>query len=215
MPVAIIVPCWNEEKHLEKTLKRIRACSSDWTIIVSDDGSTDRSVSLAKEHADVVVEHAHEGKGSTARRGCDLAIEKGFTQLVLIDADGQHDPEDISRLLKKLKRKDIVLTYRVGGEQPVVFRIGNWGLNFGTWLLFGKWIKDTQSGFRAFTSKAYEQIRWKATQYDMESEMIARIKNLSYDQIPIKKVYLDNTKGTTVSSGLRIAWKLFLLRLRL
>jgi glycosyltransferase involved in cell wall biosynthesis len=215
MKVAIIVPCWNEEFYLKKTLKNIRSESTNWTIIVSDDGSTDKSQIIAKKYADYTLTNKHVGKGSTARKGCDFAVKKGFDTLVLIDADGQHQPKDIHTLIKLLEKKDIIFTYRIGSKQPTIFKIGNWGLNIITWLLFGIWIKDSQSGFRAFTKQAYKQIRWKAESYDMESEMLAKAKGLRYSQIPIKKIYLDNNKGTTVLAGLKLAGNLILRRIGL
>ena len=75
-------------------------------------------------------------------------------------------------------------------------------------------IKDTQSGFRAFTKNAYRQIKWKSSDYEMESEMIYKAKGLKYAQIPIKKVYLDVDKGTTAIHGVKIGiqmikWRIF------
>ena len=75
---------------------------------------------------------------------------------------------------------------------------------------------DTQCGFRAFTAEAYRKIRWKSHDYSMESEMIslAGKARLRYKELPIRTVYLDNYKGTTVPDGLRIVanmiiWKIF------
>ena len=84
-----------------------------------------------------------------------------------------------------------------------------------TKLLYNVELHDTQCGYRAFTSDAYKKIRWKASDYSMESEMIANIgKNkLSYTQIPIKTIYVDRYKGTTIIDGIKIVlnmiwWKI-------
>ena len=154
------------------------------------------------------------GKGCAARTGCDYAYKEGYEQIVLMDADGQHNPNDTPRFLKELEKVDLVFGYRKGGKAPFVLRFGNWGLTWLTKILFGMAIIDTQSGFRAFNRKAYRQIKWKSSGYGMESEMIYRAKGLKYSQIPIKKIYLDVDKGTTAIHGVKIGiqmlkWKLF------
>jgi len=70
--------------------------------------------------------------------------------------------------------------------------------------------QDSQSGYRAFTRKAYEQIRWEATDYYMETEMIIKAgrKKLLYTQIPIETIYGDKYKGTTVLDGVKIVVKM-------
>ena len=71
-------------------------------------------------------------------------------------------------------------------------------------------LQDSQSGYRAFTRKAYEQIRWEATDYYMETEMIIKAgrKKLLYTQIPIETIYGDKYKGTTVLDGVKIVVKM-------
>ena len=151
------------------------------------------------------------GKGAAARTGCDYAIKKGAERIILIDSDGQHEAKEISLFLEKLKEVDIVFGVRQrAGKMPLLFRFGNKFLNWWTYLLFNIKIEDTQCGYRAFTSTAYKQIRWRSNDYSMETEMIALAgKNkLRYTQIPIKTIYHDKYKGTTVLDGVKIAWKM-------
>jgi len=178
---AVIIPAYNEEKHIREVIRRVKHSVPKATIIVVSDGSKDRTVKIASDEGIIVInKKQNHGKGYVARIGCDYAYNKNYEQLILIDADGQHQPEDIPRLLKALEKADIVFTYRVGKKQPTLYRFGNWGLNIMSLILYGITIKDTQSGMRAMNRKAYKQVRWKSNGYAMESEMIIRSKNLRY-----------------------------------
>lgn len=213
MKTAIIIPAYNEGERIGKVLKQL--AKSDCDVIVVDDGSKDNTSKVAEKYDVTILRQIiNLGKGCAARTGCDYAYEQGYDQMILMDADGQHDPKDIPRFLKELKEVDLVFGYRTGGKAPVVLQFGNWGLTWMTKVFFGLEIIDTQSGFRAFSRKAYRQIKWKSSGYGMESEMIYRAKGLKYTQIPIKKIYLDENKGTTAIHGVKIGlqmlkWKLF------
>ena len=132
--------------------------------------------------------------------------------MIVLDADAQHNPENIPALLQQLEENDIVFRYREQpATMPFILRFGNWFISSITTFLYGIKLKDTQCGYRAFTAPAYHQIRWQAADYSMESEMIARVgqHQLKYAQIPIKTVYSDKYKGTTVLDGVKIVLKMF------
>ncbi len=212
--VAVIIPAYNEEEHLARVIQRTAMFVPREQIIIIDDGSSDTTRAIALQAGVRVLSHLiNMGKGAAANTGCMYAFQNGFDRVVLMDSDGQHEPEDIIRFLDALQNRDIVFGYRKNGSSPFIQRLGNIGLTMISKLLFSMPIIDTQSGFRAFTKKAYAQIKWKATGYEMESEMIAHATGLRYTQIPIKLIYLDNVKGTTIMHGLKIAfamlrWKL-------
>ena len=99
---------------------------------------------------------------------------------------------------------------------PIVLRFGNWFISNIASILYGVSLNDTQCGFRAFSKESYIKIRWNATDYSMESEMISRAgkQKLKYVQIPIQTRYADKYKGTTIIDGIKIVlnmvwWKLF------
>ena len=157
------------------------------------------------------------GKGAALKTGCDYAVRKGAKHIVALDADAQHNPEDIPRFADKLKKYDIVFSYRKASRKmPFVLRFGNWFISNVVKALYGISLNDTQCGFRAFSGEAYKKIRWNAPDYSMESEMITRAgkQRLKYVQIPIETIYSDKYKGTTVIDGMKIVlnmfwWKLF------
>jgi glycosyltransferase involved in cell wall biosynthesis len=105
LKVAVIIPAWNESKHIFDVVKRTKKVISD--VIVIDDGSCDNTSERAKLAGATVLTHiVNLGKGSAAKTGCDYAYKKRFDVLILMDADGQHLPEDIPKFLKALKKKE-------------------------------------------------------------------------------------------------------------
>ncbi len=215
--VWIVLPGHNEEKNLAPVLHRVKRYADN--VIFVDDGSTDSTYDVAVSSGVIVLKHiSNLGKGGALRTGCDYALSQGAEKIIVMDSDGQHDPDEVSDFLKKLNSgADVVVgCRRLNGNMPFVMKIGNYGLFKIASLLFKVDIKDTQSGYRAFTSDAYKKIRWVSSDYSMESEMIARISKtgLSYTTVPIKTIYLDNYKGTTVINGIIITfnmalWKIF------
>lgn len=207
MSVYVIIAALNEEKHISKVVNDTKKFCKN--IIVVNDGSTDKTEELAKKAGANVINHKkNKGKGAAIRTGCDFAIKDGAEVLILLDADGQHKPQDIPRFLESIKGKDMVFGYRpYSKEMPTLFRVGNWGINFITQILFGLKIRDTQGGYRALTADAYKKVRWTSNDYSMESEMIANAgaNRLKYSQIEIETKYHDKYKGTTVLDGVKIA----------
>ena len=211
-----IIPAYNEEENIANIVKKTKKYV-DYVIVV-DDGSRDKTTEVAKKAGAIVLRHTiNLGKGAALKTGCDFAVKKGAKFIVALDADAQHNPDDISRFITKLKKYDIVFSYRkVSRKMPIVLRFGNWFISNAARLLYGVSLNDTQCGFRAFSREAYKKIRWNAADYSMESEMISRAgkQRLKYVQIPIETIYSDKYKGTTIIDGIKIVlnmvwWRLF------
>ncbi|MFO7711183.1 MAG: glycosyltransferase family 2 protein [Candidatus Woesearchaeota archaeon] len=211
----IVIAAFNEEKHIQKVLRETkRLCEN---IIVVDDGSSDATYELAKKEGVIALRHViNLGKGAAIKTGCDYATRAGAKMLILMDADGQHEPADIPRFREALRDNDIVFGYRkLNRSMPKVYRLGNFSINLMSQILFGIKIRDTQCGYRAMTANAYRRVRWDATDYSMESEMIANAgrHDLRYKEIEIKTQYHDNYKGTTVIDGLKIGFNMIRWRI--
>jgi len=204
--VWVVIPAHNEEKHIEGVIKNTKKFAKN--ILVVDDGSKDKTSVIAERSGAFVLKHiVNLGKGAALKTGCEYAIKKGAEKIVVLDADGQHDPKEIPEFIKALDNADIVFGYRrLNKNMPFVLRYGNWFIFFMAKLLFGLKIADTQCGYRAFRSNAYNKIKWNAVDYSMESEMIANAgkAHLRYKQIPIETIYSDKYKGTTVIDGFKI-----------
>lgn len=212
----IIIPAYNEAKNVGKVIQKCKKYSKN--IVLVDDGSQDTTYAVGNKLGIHSLQHPiNLGKGAALKTGCDYAYINGAEILVVLDADGQHNADEIPKFLKALPKHDIVFGSRgINENMPRVFKLGNWGINKITELLYTVRLRDTQSGFRCFTRKAYEKIRWQSSSYSMESEMIANVGkyNLRYAEISIETIYLDKYKGTTVIDGLKIGINLLLWRLK-
>ena len=210
-----VMPAYNEERHISKIIKATKKYVD--CVVVVDDGSKDRTARIARRSKAIVLTHlVNLGKGAALKTGCDYAVKSSAGFIIAIDADAQHDPKEIPRFLEGLKSHDIMLGYRrLNKKMPFVLKFGNQFINKTISFLYGVKIRDSQCGYRAFTAKAYKKLRWKASDYSMESEMIAKMGKyrLSYAEIPIATIYSDRYKGTTVLDGIKIVFNLLIWKL--
>ncbi|HIH11079.1 TPA: glycosyltransferase family 2 protein [Candidatus Woesearchaeota archaeon] len=215
MDIVVVIPAYNEEKYIGAVVEEVKKYVPN--VIVIDDGSRDRTAEIAKQHKVILIRHSTNlGKGAALRNGCDFAIKKGAKALVVLDADGQHDPSKIPEFLGKLSEFGLVFGYReLSTTMPFILRFGNRFISKSTHILYGISLRDTQSGYRAFTAETYPTIRWESSDYGMESEMIAKAgkHRLKYAEIPIQTIYADKYKGTTVIDGIKIVMKMVWWRL--
>lgn len=210
-----VIPAYNEGKNIKEVVEKTKKYVKN--VVVVDDGSSDNTSNVAKESGVVVLRHIiNLGKGAALKTGCDYASSKDADIIILLDADGQHDPEEIPNFLKTIEEADVVFGYRHLRENvPFILKLGNKVISLTTRVLFRIKIRDAQSGYRAFTSDAYREIRWETSDYAVENEMIANIgkKHLGYREIPIKTIYKENYKGTTIIDGIKIVTKMFWWRI--
>ena len=209
--VWVVIPAYNEEKSISGVISKSKNHVD--RVVVVDDGSRDGTKSSAESCGAIVVKHiVNLGKGAALKTGCDFAAGKGAKFIITIDADAQHNPDDIPRFIEKLAEYDVVFSYRkLSGKMPLVLRFGNWFISEVVKVLYGVNLVDTQCGYRAFSRAAYKKIRWNASDYSMESEMISRAgkQKLKYVQIPIETIYSDKYKGTTIIDGVKIVLNMF------
>jgi len=213
----VVIPAYNEARNIRDVVEGAKKYSSN--IIVVDDGSKDKTYYNARKTNAIVLRHiVNLGKGAALKTGCDFAVMHKARKIVVLDADGQHDPNETPKFVKLLEDYDIVFGYRrFTNDMPFVLKFGNVFINYAINLLYGMRLKDTQCGYRAFTANAYKKIRWKALDYSMESEMIANTgkHKLKYKEIQIETIYSDKYKGTTIIDGIKIVFNMLLWRLRI
>ena len=212
----VVIPAYNEAKRLASVLKKVKKYSKH--IVVVDDGSQDKTSAIAKkEKVEVLTHIVNLGKGAALKTGCKYAIAHGADAIITMDSDGQHDPAEIPNFLNALESCEIVYGYRkLSKTMPSLLKFGNWFISKGTKFLYGIELRDTQSGYRAFNTRIYPKIKWRAIDYSIESEMIANAarNKLPYKEIPIATIYTNKYKGTTVLDGMRIVWKMLWWRFR-
>lgn len=155
--VTIVIPAKNEAAGLHRVLPLIRKAFPDVEILVIDDGSTDDTAEVAVNHGARVVTHPRSlGNGAAIKSGARAA--RGDT-IVFMDADGQHKPEDIARLLAELNNGyDMVVGARsvasqAGAHRAIANTFYNW---FATWMV-GQTVSDLTSGFRAVKAELFRK----------------------------------------------------------
>lgn len=215
----IVIPAFNESQYIELVLRAVSKQTKN--IIVADDGSSDDTVSLARKYTKhVLVHRINLGKGAALKTGCDYAFEhQGAQKVVLMDSDDQHDPAELSLFFNELKNgHDIIFGSRMNNSSiPIAKLLANKGLSLLLWLLFGAYVPDIPSGYKAFTKKAYETIAWDASGYEVEAEIAARVAKhkLSFSVVNIRTIYHDFDKGMTFLDAVQLLAPILNWRLRL
>ena len=219
--VGVVVPARNEADRIGHVLAGIASTVEGLPVLclVVDDGSSDRTAEIAREHGARVFTHViNLGKGAAMKTGCAAGLAADCDVLVLMDADGQHRASDLPAIVAPILscEADLVLgRRRFTGDMPATARLGNWGLTRLFSLMFGATYGDTQCGLRAFTSDAYHKVDWLATDYAVETEMLVRAARarLRTSEVEIDTIYHDVYKGTTMLDGLRILGQMIRLRM--
>ena len=146
--VSVIIPAYNEEKTIADLVTRVKKVNQGYEVIVVDDGSSDATAELGSLAEAKVISHPYNiGNGAAVKTGVRNA---SGDIIVLMDADGQHSPEDIPKLLEGLDRFDMVIGARTKGSDVPAFRsFGNKVLIALASYLAEMKIDDLTSGFRA------------------------------------------------------------------
>lgn len=157
MKISIVLPAKNESAAIGTTVNSIRQYYPDAEVIVLNDGSTDNTASVAEEAGAKVVHHPYsKGNGAAIKSGARAATGE---IIVFMDADGQHDPADIPRLLAKLEEgHDMVVGARQAGSQASLGRgLANGFYNRLASYMTGHKVEDLTSGFRAVRAAKFKE----------------------------------------------------------
>ncbi len=210
--VIIIIPAYNESSYIGRFLDKLIPKYKN--ILVVDDGSTDKTAAIAKDRGVVCISHmVNLGKGAALKTGCDYAFKKLKADAVIImDGDDQHLVDDIKLFEKELKNgAQVVLGVRqMDAKMPLMRILGNKSMSILINLLFGRYIADIPSGFKAMTRSAYKTLRWQSSGYEVETEIAVRIakSKLSYEEVPISTVYHGKDYGFNLLDAGKILLKL-------
>ncbi len=189
------IPAYNEEVAIGSVILRTKKYADK--VIVIDDGSTDATSTVAKmAGADVVHHDKNLGKGAALKSAFRAAKELDADIFVCLDADGQHNPDEIPRLLDAIKNgdADMVIGSRFLKDKnsvPVYRRIGQQVLNILTNSISHTKVTDSQSGFRAFSKKAINSLSCNEMGIGIESQLqrTADDLNLKIAEVPISCRY--------------------------
>lgn len=223
----VIVPAYNESpviagviRQSKKVFDKAKGYTID--IVVVNDGSKDTTSDEARKGGARVIDHIlNSGAGGATVTGLAYAQQNDYDAAATMDADGQHDPQDVLKGFDELFKtnNDLLIGSRLIDNKGMswVKVVGNWGLSFGTWILFGVKTTDSQSGLRIFGPNALEKLRWNASGYEFCSEMLWRAKQqkLVINEFPISAIYTDysKSKGQNNWNGVNIVKTLIRYRL--
>jgi len=219
--VTIIMPAYNEEKKISSVIDGIKKRGFK-DIVVVDDASTDSTNKIASSKDVVVLKHVlNRGLGGALGTGLQYCKDNDVDIAVTFDSDGQHDPDDLKKIIQPIinKKADFVIGSRLINPKgmPLIRKIGNFGLNVITYGLFGIWTTDSQSGLRAFSKKAINRMEVRTNRMEVSSEFFSQLrkKKLKYAEIPIKAIYSEYSmqKGQGSLNAFNIVFKLILKKL--
>lgn len=219
LPYWVIIPAYNEAARLGQVLKGLKLYTKN--IIVVDDGSLDNTQTIARRHTPHVLTHlTNLGKGAALKTGCVYAFSHlKAAAVIFIDADGQHLPSDLPQFLQDLKAgHQIVFGVRPFTKaMPFVRRWSNLSISWLIQLLYGKYIPDIPSGFKALSMAAYQVIKWESADYAVELEIAIKTARagLDYTTVPIHTIYYPTDRGMSALDALKSLTKVIEWRLKL
>lgn len=221
--IFIVIPAFNESVVIKDVIAEVNSAGYE-NIIVVDDGSSDNTFQKASEIQKIIAlrHKINRGKGAATKTGIEAAKLLGAEIIVTMDGDGQHDPGDISKLVEPILegKCDVVLGTRLkdpAGMPWYKIAQNKFG-NLVTWYLFGLYVTDSQSGFRAYSRHAAEVVNTRGDRYEYDSEVLREIYiyKLKFKEVPIKVRYTEYSMGKLQKQGLvngiktfyRMVWKI-------
>jgi glycosyltransferase involved in cell wall biosynthesis len=176
----VIIPAYNEEISIGSMVIKTRKHADH--VIVVDDGSVDNTAEIAQIAGAETIKHIkNKGKGEALKTGFLAASRNGTKVIVTIDGDGQHNPDDIPKMVEPITSglADMVIgsRYLNGNNIPFYRRIGQRVLDIATNANCRASVTDTQSGFRAFAIHTVPIFGFKQNGFSVESEMLAEASN--------------------------------------
>jgi glycosyltransferase involved in cell wall biosynthesis len=199
MKVFAAIPAYNEGKTIENIVKRTKNYCA---VIVVDDGSADKTAELAKKAGAIVIKHEkNKGYGISLIDGINEARKRKADFIITLDADGQHNPDDIPKFIEALENGyDVVSGSRfISGESW-----GSWKrhaaiklLTIQAYLLTGLKLTDIQSGFRGYNIRVFKKIKLETSGMGFSVELPIKAKKLGYK---FREVPIEIKKPTKIKS---------------
>ncbi len=195
---AIVIPVYNHGTQVRGVVEK--CLQLRLPVIVVDDGSTDSTPSVLASFSSVTVMHheRNQGKGAALLTGFAAALPIA-DWAVTIDADGQHDPEDILSLISVIGavpegQRPLVIGKRMGmghGNVPWTSRWGRRFANFWVWASCGRWLSDSQSGFRVYPLPEALRLGTRGRRYQFEVEVLVRAvwRGIPINEAPVHAIY--------------------------
>ena len=220
--LSIVIPAYNEERNLanliKETLNDAKKVTSDFEVIIVNDGSKDKTAfiadSLAKTYKNIKVLHHEKNQGlALAWRDGIKACKKDI--ILYIEGDGQQPFKDQLDLLKKIKNADMVLGVRTHRFDYTLFRKAlSYGYLFLIWLFFNLKYKDV-GWSQAYRRKIFSKIKIKSVTPFFDTEVIIKAQKFGFKVVEADSFYRPREAGSTNLGNLQTAYKMFLEMLKM
>ena len=196
----VVIPGYQAEARIGAVVDG--ALAHGLPVVVVDDGSRDRTAEAATAAGAIVVRHpSNRGKGAALQTGFAVAGRAGAAGVLTLDADGQHDPAELPRLIAAHDQAPEALIIGVrdfDAGMPGRSRFGN---RFSTWWISrftGRPHRDTQSGFRVYPRRLYAETSLRTSRFDTETELLlwAAKRGVPLVEVPIRTIYHADDQST-------------------
>src|SRR6266550_646675 len=211
--IAVVIPAYNEEHSIGAVLPRIprTVCGVETAVLVVDDGSRDRTGDIARAHGAAVARHViNRGGGAALRTGYRLMADSGASVVVTIDADGQHLPEEMSRLVTPVLDGEVDVAHGsrvIGQAEPNNFarELGIVFFNRLVSLITRTKVSDCSNGYRAVRAAVLPQLVLRQEQFHTSEFMIEAIKRgIPAREVPVtvaRRLHGHSKKPAVVRYG--------------
>jgi glycosyltransferase involved in cell wall biosynthesis len=216
--IAVLVPCYNEEKSIAKVIADFRAALPHAPVYIYDNNSTDDTVEVAARAGAVVRRESHQGKGHVVRR---MFTDVEADIYVLVDGDATYDAASVRGMIERLleDRLDMVVAARVDREHTAYrpgHRTGNWLLTRFVTILFGRAFSDILSGYRVFSRRFVKSFPVLSGGFEIETELTVHALELELPVAEVETPYFSRAAGSdsklnTWRDGFRILWTIIRL----
>ena len=196
LDTAILIPSYNSNKQLDQLIKKIKDKLNN-QIIVVDDGSPN-PIKINYNDISLIQNEDNMGKGLSLQRGFQFAKQKGFKNVITMDSDLQHDPDELSLFLDVQEDVDFVLGFRErDASMPISRKFSNWITSKIISSLTKITIKDSQCGYRRYSLSAIENFDYTETGFQFESEILIKAINEKsiIEQVKVSTIYDKNNKS--------------------
>lgn len=167
------------------------------TVVVVDDGSTDGTKAAAEDAGAHVISHGvNRGKGVALRTGFEYALAEGYDAVVTLDADTQHDPEEIPKLIEAAKGDaGIVIGSRLRDRASIPayrYHTNMIGVRCISWRARNP-LEDSQSGFRVYKAEVLRGMKYTSTRFETETELLIRagLRGFRIASVPVRTIYSE------------------------
>ena len=207
MEKVAILAAYNLENSIGEIVERTKKFVD--AVIVVTDGSKDETNVKAREAGAECPQHTYtRGKGFAVRKGIEFSKKFEPKYIILMDADGQHLPEEIPDLLQPVidGEADMVVGSRMKGElrTSTINRIGNFFLKLISFIITKHWFTDTESGFRAFKADKLYSLELNAISYEIESELLLKSLHNGLKVVEVPITVPIAVPGVTVQDGIKM-----------